>query len=59
MILLLMIMLMPSKSSAVATNDYGYQGTIELQVGETKSISLIERAYSTVLLAIIPAESGC
>ena len=54
MILLLMVMLMPSKSSAI-TNDYGYQGTIELQVGETKSISLIERAYSTVLLGYYPS----
>lgn len=54
MILLLMVMLMPSESSAI-TNDYGYQGTIELQVGETKSISLIERAYSTVLLGYYPS----
>ena len=54
MILLLMIMLMPSKSSAI-TNNYGYQGTIEIKVGETKSISLIERAYSTVLLGYYPS----
>ena len=53
LMVLLLTMVIPFASKA-QTNNYYYQGTIEIEVGETKYIQLPQDIYSTVILGYYP-----
>lgn len=55
--ILMLLVSMTYVMAAAQTNNYYYQGTYEIEVGETKYIQLPQNIYSTVILGYYPSGS--